>query len=193
MSNTKTCLLMFTLLFSSQHAWAELQFWVSVHSFQKEQNAQRAVAGTAAQLAERFRVLGVSTDKGFFYRVASGPYLTREIAEEQVRTARASGFEGAWLWADEGAVFDRALQSVGEGAVVVSDPTVLAEVDYADIDYASTSYDLTDFDSDTGYDSAAYGSNYEDDPDLLMQRQPPPELVEEAPAGYKLNKLHRNE
>lgn len=201
----KPTLIGVVLLVTTHTVWAEQQFWVSVHSFERIQNAQRAVSGTAQQLAESFRVLGVDTSKGFYYRVASGPYLNRDIAEEQVKAAHAAGFEGAWLWVDDGDVFDRSLAAAADGgmtsggdrvrAATVTDnyqsdfSATDASVTYSDIDYSSDTYDLPDYGDSYGTGS----SDDEQDPDLLMQRQPPPELVSEAPPGYQLNKLHRNQ
>ncbi len=167
-------------LVASPFVCAETQYWVSVHSFQKEENAHRAVGKTATTLAETFRVVGASTSKGYFYRVASGPYLTREIAEEQVRTAQAAGYEGAWLWVDDALNFDQAIREPGADYAAGA-----SDVDGYDPDY-TTSYEFSDYDSDLG------GGRVEDDPDLQLQRQPPPELVEDAPAGYQLNKLRRD-
>lgn len=185
MSATAAALL-FSLSVSVAHA--ELQYWVSVHSFSKESTAQSALASLDHQLTEQFKVLGASTGKGYFYRVASGPYMSRQMAEEQVRSARAAGYEGAWLWSDDSTAFAAAI-STGSGGYSSSNYSGEYSSDAGLNTEFDTSYDLSelpDYDSSEGAD---YG---EEDADLIQQRQPPPELVEEAPSGYKLNKLRRD-
>ncbi|MEM9621809.1 MAG: SPOR domain-containing protein [Pseudomonadota bacterium] len=181
---THSSLIVASVLFLSaatSSAYAEMQYWVSVHSFSTEQKAQSTVAKLDQQLTERFQVVGASTNSGYYYRVASGPYQSRVMAEEQVRSARALGYTGAWLWSDDSDAFAQAVRPTAG----FSDFGSTDDLSGLDDDY--TFSDLPEYDdSDTnlGGDTS--------DADLLQQRQPPPELVEEAPTGYKLNQLHRD-
>ncbi len=199
---------MLIALLLAPSAQADIQYWMSVHSFKKEANARQAVVETSAVLSERFTVVGSSTSLGYYYRVVSGPYLSQEIAEQQVRAAQAAGFDGAWLWADNSEVFAAAYSELREQAARGSSE---ADAEYAATGYAASNYDVTDYSaadySVTDYDEGEFsysdyssyglddpleGQSVDEDPDLTLRRQPPPELVEEAPPGYQLNKLHRS-
>lgn len=153
------------------NARAESQFWVSVGSFQKQESADRALAMAGEKLTERFSVIGTSTDNGYFYRVAAGPYLTRELADDMVVTARNAGFSGAWLWAEDSGLVDFYSP---EASVEESDYLPLPEDD-------ALLFDPSDYP-----DATLPGEGYE------RSREEIPQLIEEAPADYKLNKLRRD-
>ncbi|MEM7101363.1 MAG: DUF5916 domain-containing protein [Pseudomonadota bacterium] len=155
----------------------EFQYWVSVGSYQDESGAQKALTLAGEKLTEPFSVFGTQTPKGYFYRVASGPYFNREAAEAQVRQARELGFPGAWLWADRDEVFS------------TSEPF--------DTDLSSTyesDYDLGGSEDYTlpSYDELPLDDTEDSDSNLILEREIPEELVDEAPEGYKLNKLRRD-
>ncbi len=162
------CLVM-TLL--GGNARAEVQFWVSVGSFQQQESADRAMAAAGAKLTERFSSIGASTDKGYFYRVVTGPYLTRELADDMVATARNAGFSGAWLWAEDSGVVDVYSLDVSAG-----------EPDYLSL----PEYDALQFDPSDYPDATLPDDGYQ------RSREAIPQLIEEAPADYKLNKLRRD-
>ncbi len=159
--------------------YADLQFWVSVGSYQQLEGAQAARDRASIDLGEAFELVDVETDKGHFYRVAAGPYLRREMAEDQVRNARDRGYSGAWLWADEDSVFSsvtRGTDSPGSGFRL-------------DDETYDTDYSLPEYDSPEPYINEDLGV---DDADMIMRREEAPELVEEPPEGFKLNKLRRD-
>ncbi len=163
----------------SYPAAAELQYWVSVGSFQSQENAHKAAQVALDSLGEQFSVVGVSTAGGFYHRVASGPFRSRELADDRLRSARNSGFDGAWLWVDQESVFSQA---------------TTASVEYQSLD--EISYDEYDLGSIEDYDADLYNEDYEpqfnpDDAELRARRVEVPELVEQAPEGYSLNKLRR--
>ncbi len=172
MMRTLIILLFFAALLT-QNAHAELQYWVSVASYKQADEAEAARAKIAQQMTESFAVIGTETGKGYYYRVAAGPYLTRSLAEDRVQSARALGFTSAWLWADE-------------SDLNYSDSSVLT----LDDDY---SLDLPDYSSDME-SNAVYDDTEDtlDEADLIQRRKAPPAVVEEAPPGYKLNRMRRD-
>ena len=156
-------------------AQAQLQYWVSVGSYKDAEVAQRALSSANAQLTQPFSVIGTDTSKGYFYRVASGPYTDRNSAEDQVTQARALGFTGAWIWADQDDVFSGA---TAYELPLTDDDYTLPDDDYSLPDYEDLApLPLDETDSESG---------------LIDDRNIPDELVDEAPEGYKLNKLRRD-
>jgi len=154
-----------------QPVWADLQYWVSVGSYQQSERADRALADASNKMSERFSVVGTQTTKGFYYRVAAGPFLSREAAQDRVLVARDRGFAGAWLWADDADVFE---------SNIYGTPTLGTDSEY-------------NFDAPTGggeLQTTPVDSEAEEA--LLKQRSEAPELIEEAPESYKLNKLRRD-
>ena len=86
-------------------AYADLQYWVTIGSFKTNEAAERSLSAAQAKLSDNFSVVGVSTGKGYYYRVATGPYLTRELADDRVRSALAQGYGSAWIWTEESDTF----------------------------------------------------------------------------------------
>ena len=68
------------LLSFSVCAFAEPQFWVSVGSFKASENAERALQSATTQISEPISVIGADTPAGYYYRVAVGPYSSRDRA-----------------------------------------------------------------------------------------------------------------
>jgi hypothetical protein len=145
---------------------------VSIASLKSEEGAEREAARAASTMAERFVVLGAQTDRGFFYRVVSGPYIDRLWANEQLANAKDAGYEDAWIWVGDA---DTAL--IGES-------TATDEFAFDDTD----DFELPEFDED--FDLPEF--EFQSDDDLLEDRVPVPKVVDEAPPGYQLNKLRRD-
>ncbi len=162
-------------VFLSTSVWAERQYWVALESYADVQDAETAMAAAADKLAERIAVIGASTSKGYFYRVSSGPFLTRDLAEDRLLTAQGMGFSTAWVWSDDASAFI--------GATYSSDADFQFEEEYT---YDETYVD--DLPTRGVYDDETDAS----DADLIQRRETVPELVEEPPEGYKLNKLRRD-
>ena len=141
------------------------EFWVSLASFESSERAERLVERARDSYYEPLSVLGSATDKGYFYRVAAGPYSSSEAAKQQMEAARAAGFDGAWVWSGTANVL----------------PSLAGD------DYLSVDDDL----GDLSFDLPEYELDEEDEAVLSEQREPPPEVVDTAPAGYQLNRLRR--
>ena len=183
--------------------WAELQYWVSVGSYQQSETAQKAVTQASRQIAENFAVVGTDTAKGYFYRVAAGPFASREAAEDRVRQARGVGFPGAWLWAGEASVFESGMTTMSADpatSTAYEPPSASYESDYSSGSTYSGSGTSGSGTSDytSPYpegESSRPGRTAEDEAveqDLIKRRSEAPELVDEAPEDYKLNKLRRD-
>jgi len=158
-------------------AYGEFQYWVSVGSYQQQASADRARNEAVSLSSEGFSVIGTDTAKGYYYRVAAGPFLTRELAEDRVRTALDQGYAGAWLWTDESDVFNAGLS---------------ASTDLGYTSSLDTSFDASlDYSLDLDTDSYGYMDDLGDEEGLIENREKPPELVREAPPGYQLNKMLR--
>ncbi|MEM7079987.1 MAG: DUF5916 domain-containing protein [Pseudomonadota bacterium] len=165
------------LLLISNPAAAQVEYWVSVSSFQQQNNAERGLREAQARLSEKFAIIGKETGIGYYYRVAAGPFNTREDAESRVLAARDAGFGAAWLWVDQAATF-------ADNLVLEASSTN----DYDDLDRA-----LSELGFDETDDLYAPTQSLDTDQDAtLLRGQPVPEIVEEAPEGYQLNKLRRD-
>ena len=169
---------------------AETQYWVSVGSFSEQNNAAAQRDRVSGVFDDDFSVIGSATDRGYFYRVASGPYLTRELAEDRVRAARDQGFSGAWLWVDDSSVFDANAVTLGD---TYYDSSVPANTGAVTLGGAGEDYSLSDYSATDDYTSSSETAYDYAEEDGIMSREKVPQLVEEAPAGFKLNKLRRND
>jgi len=158
-------------IFPVGHAAAEEQYWGIVGSFQNIDSAQGARADASELMTDSLAVIGTETDRGFFYRVAIGPFMTQSLAQDRIERARNRGFSDAWLWRDDGdgTNYESSLFSTG------------AYDDWIEEDFEDLSLDI-----DRGSQAR------EDDADMIQRRKTPPPVVDEAPPGYKLNKLRRD-
>ena len=160
------------LAFASLPAQADDQFWVSVASYTDQQDAEREASRLSAELAMAMRAVGAATAKGYFYRVAAGPFSSRDSANRQLRAAQAAGFSSAWLWVqDDVDALDTGFSDYG---------SELEPLDEAAIDaLLSDDYEYT---PEPLPDAAP-------DENAPRMREEPRSLIEEAPPGYKLNRL----
>ncbi len=163
------------LAFASLPAQADDQFWVSVASYTDQQDAEREASRLSAELAMAMRAVGAATAKGYFYRVAAGPFSSRDSANRQLRAAQAAGFSSAWLWVqDDVDALDTGFSDYG---------SELEPLDEAAIDaLLSDDYEYT---PEPLPDAAP-------DENAPRMREEPRSLIEEAPPGYKLNRLKRD-
>lgn len=162
-------------------AHADMQYWVSISSYKDQQRAEKASAEVTGKIDDKISVIGVETSKGYFYRVVSGPYLTRVLAEDRVREARSRGFASAWLWPDESDLANTRYD----------DSSYTFDFDTDSIDYSSDlDLDLDlELDLDLRYlDEDATAGEIE----MREQREDTPVMVDEPPPGYQLNKLRRD-
>ena len=60
---------------------AVAEYWISVASFKSRDSAESALVDAQALSKQPFSVYGVRTDKGYFFRVIAGPYLTQGEAK----------------------------------------------------------------------------------------------------------------
>ncbi len=168
------------------------QFWVSVGSFKTSDTAQKASATASQKMGESFSVVRVDTPKGLYFRVASGPYVDRVAADDRIRSAHAAGYSGAWMWAGDETVFASRLGDglVDEGMSSSSEQTSTLNDDEFDYDFGELDSSLEDLLSDDDY--------LNDLPPIESTNQLPagseevPLLIDQAPDGYKLNKLRRD-
>ena len=180
-----TCSLFALTLLSAlaTDAQAAMQYWVSVGSYKTNDNAQRASRDARNKMGDTFSVIRVDTPKGLYFRVATGPFADRSQADERIRSAIASGYQGAWMWGDQEEVFASGLQSDLSSATDLSDAQL--DIDIDDIN-------LDDILSDDSYLEDLPEVRRENSSEGIVELEDVPELVEEAPSNYKLNKLRRD-
>lgn len=155
-------------------------FWVSIASFKNRDGAETAMVDAKQRSGTPVQIHGASTEKGYFFRVASGPYATRSQAQQAQATLRATGFGGGWIWQSTTSV-PETLQS------------------YRDI-YSNKAVDVDAQSSD-----AYWNDNFQLTPDSDLDAEDPlqsdttisddvsaPQVPSAAPANYKLNKLRRD-
>ncbi len=163
------------LFLSSASLAAESQFWISVGSFKTELKAAKTAQAYEEKYPEKFSVVGSDTNRGFFYRVALGPYASKEMARESQNRIRGLGFSAVWIF--------------------LEDPATLS----------SNSVPRNDFSDDLYKELENYKNKYDLDLDLSMPLEGPstdrttnesPEKLDavptEPPEGYQLNKLRRD-
>jgi hypothetical protein len=146
-------------------AHAETHYWVSVASFQNEESAHARLEPAVEALGQPFSVAGFATDKGYFFRLVTGPYLTRELAQDLVAGAVRHGFTGAWLWSQDSAELSdfSTYRSTLTPAAEISRPAPDTQFERNSRQSLGTESKLT-----------------------------PEKIVDEAPSDYKLNKLRRD-
>jgi hypothetical protein len=166
-----------------QSTYGDLQYWVSISSYEKRETADRAMADMAGKVNDAVSVIGVQTDIGYFFRVVSGPFLTRELAEDRVREVQSQGFATAWLWPDG--------DNSGEDAYSTTSYDSNYDTEYQSEYQSDFDSELPDYSSDLEYDQS---TPYDDEADAALRekRESAPEMVEDAPPGFKLNKLRRD-
>lgn len=155
---------------------AMAEYWVSIASFKNRDSAESALVNAQKQIEESLKVLGASTEKGYFFRVVAGPYGTQIQARGAQSLLGVAGLNRGWIWQAEAAgTAVRGIKSVTE----------------------STDFESLEFDRDWGTD--LYDEQDLDfDPEGLVLpetvepvQDPLPEIPDTAPKGYQLNKLQR--
>ena len=153
---------------------AESVFWVSVGSFKTESRASDTADIYRGRYSDDFSVVGSYTDRGFFYRVALGPYSSKEEAQSNLESLKIQGLASAWIWVERG----DSIPIRNDGAEDISEEL------YRELENYKAKYDL-DLDLDTPFDDLSgkeldRGRSDVDDMKLA-----------EPPEGYQLNKLRR--
>jgi len=143
-----------------------------VGSYQNLINAEISQRDASSLLPESFSITQANTDKGFFYRVVAGPYLTREIADHMMNEARRGGFSGAWVLATE----------VG-----------LASSSLLGSEESSDEFEFSLPDEIPDYESPSLPDFPDSDRPVPEERSSEHELKDEAPEGYNLHRLYRDQ
>ncbi len=147
------------------NASAEPEYWVSVASTGELGIAERIQREAGERLAEPFSLEPADTHKGFYYRVMTGPFFDLDRARRLLADAQRAGFDQAWVVPREGGEYS------------------LGNFERTEVD------DVLDTPSDYRLSDPL--------PDLVPERseREPSEhqLIEDAPEGYRLNRLRRNQ
>ena len=174
--------------------------WVSLGSFRSADAAESARASASQRLLDTVGVVRAETPAGVLYRVAAGPFATREAALERLPDIQAGGFADAWL-----------LQAASSAALPAVPAAPAAPMPASGTDDAALDpYDLADLDLDLDLDADVpitdlLGLEGLDLPDLDLEDvpgvaapverdpsiKPTEEPAFEAPADYRLHKLKR--
>jgi len=164
-------------------AWAESEYFVVLGSYNSLEHAEEAKARAAAQLQEPYTVVPADTASGFYYRVLAGPYFGKDVASAKLDEAQRLGFSEVWLLAAEAS---------GGGLYLAADGS-----------YAFPDQEMDDLTEGSEEGATPSGQRWEsapatpgaEDTDDAEAAEGSKEriLVEEAPPGYQLNKLHRAE
>ena len=167
------CLLfLFAAPFSALRA--DSVFWISVGSFKTESKASETADIYRGRYSDDFSVVGSNTNRGFFYRVALGPYTSKEEAQSNLNTLKMQGLASAWIWVERG----------GSTPVRNSAAEDISDELYRELENYKAKYDL-DLDLDMPFDES-------DGKELDRERSDVDETkLVEPPEGYQLNKLRR--
>lgn len=166
---------------------AVAEYWISVASFKSRDSAESALVDAQALSKQPFSVYGVRTDKGYFFRVIAGPYLTQGEAKAAQQTLTSRGLNGGWIWGS-GATETMPKASNAPGAFDLRGTRAFDDSMSVDAD----AYD-DDWQDEFGFDEALdFGPQDPLLPEGSKPSQDPlPEIQETAPEGYQLNKLRR--
>jgi len=190
------CLSFFTLCPIGADA-AEARFFVSVGSFKTKNKAEETAQLAQSRLGSNFGIVEVDTANGLYFRVASGPHTQRTQADDEIRRAHAAGFADAWTWIDESPAHVKSVVvSATPEPVGSPEPSTDPSPGLSDEEF------LLEFDDlDTSIEDLLGEDLYlEDYPPVQRPGNEPgvineleiPELVEDAPESFKLNKLRRD-
>ena len=176
MAAVSTLAIALVLLCTAGQGHAARAYWLSLASYSDRQTAEQGQRRLRDLLSSATRVIGTDTARGYFYRVVSGPHSSLAAARRAREEAERVGVSGAWVWARDAAEGDAA---EGEGGA--ADSVGVLPVGETSIDDW--------LDSDYEYEPLPAIEPDESTPRL---RAPPPTLIDEAPAGYQLNRLRRD-
>lgn len=155
---------------------ADSEYWVSVGSYRTYAEAETAREKAGARLPESFSIAEAELDSGLWYRVQSGPYLSKDIADHLVDEARRQGFTSPWVL----------MRKTTLAGPLEGYPAGLLEpepVSAGAIDLERSGLDLPDSEP---MDVPGFNAP------IPAESEADHTLVSEAPAGYRLNRLHRN-
>ena len=154
---------------------ADSQYWISVGSFKTEAKASQTAKTYERDYTEKFSVIGSRTDKGFYYRVALGPYVDSTSAREALDVAKRQGLFSGWIW-----------RAGKENIPIESvDRDDFSDDLYKELENYRTKYDL-DLDLGLPLDDSSRNKLIDES---AKESEPEPA---EPPEGYQLNKLRRD-
>jgi hypothetical protein len=159
---------------------AEAEYWVVVGSYQNLTYAEEALGQAVQALDASFSMSTVDTAGGRFFRVTGGPYLSREIGEHMIEESRQAGFSSPWLLVTQRD--DLLAPSYGSGL--------------SEFDFESPLPDLEEYDIESQQlrvpavePADIPGFNAPERPEREQDHQ----LIDEAPDGYELHRLNRDQ
>lgn len=182
-------------LLPMQPAHAESQYWLSVASYRNQSVAEEAAARAREVVPELLRVLEVVTDQGFIYRVAAGPFANLDSAKTSRAAAQRAGYADAWIWVDSDSALDPLLSFDDSPTDFDPEFSFDSELELDIYEYES---DLDAPEYESNLDFSEYreqqepDSDQEQESDVLQGIRPTPELIDQPPPGYQLNKLRRD-
>ena len=167
-SGSATAVVLWMLAAGGQaHAASGDRYWVALGVFERLEGAQRERESAATVLADVL-LLPQNTDEGFLYRVLQGPHSDRTEAEAAVRNAQSLGFGEAWLFIDRGELGAAPAPSPAAPRRLASPRAPAPVPRYAPSDPAPS----------------------EPAPPISVGQEA---LVEEAPEGFGLHRLRRDD
>ena len=146
---------------------AQSEYWVAVESYKDMAAAERAREIASARLRETFSIAEVDTAAGRYLRVMAGPYISRDIADHMLSEAQRNGFGTAWI-----------LMTDRDGRTRVLGPSLSG--------YEPSLMEVTA----PPADARPIDSPRVNEPEGTPLEERP--LIEEAPPGYTLHRLHRD-
>jgi hypothetical protein len=157
---------------------ADSEYWMYVGSYSTHEEAAAARERAGKVLPESFSIDESEVDGAMRYRVVSGPYLTQSMADHMVDEARRQGFDSPEVQARETTLAG----SIDEyaGSLLDSEPAPTEDP----IDIRNLHLDTAD---EPSMDIPGFNAP------VRVETEKEYKLVREAPAGYRLNSLHRDQ
>lgn len=168
----------FGLLFLVVYAQPALaDHWIAVGSFNNRDTAEKGLLQTRAKTSEALTVVASPSASGINYRVSAGPYATLGEAKRALPRLQGAGLSGAWIWKLERFASDAS--EVRQAPTQTRLSSAFAEIDdldFVDLDQVALMREAR------ALESRGSGSAQSDVQDAPQQ----------APPGYQLNRLRRN-
>ena len=174
---------------------AAAEYWISVASFKNRDSAESALIKTQARSEQAFAIYGARTDKGYFFRVMAGPYLTQREAKRAQKTLSANGLNAGWIWSDGPQALKQRASNLDEAS---SSRESLLSGDLSGYEASSSGSEWDRDWYDEWDDELEFDENIDlgTEDTLAPENNAPiqksiPQIPETAPEGYQLNKLRR--
>ena len=73
-------------------------YWISIGSFKDRSAAEQGLIDARKRSSQSIAVVAQPSEDGIRYRVSAGPFTTKNEAQSALTQIKEDGFGGAWVW-----------------------------------------------------------------------------------------------